>query len=157
MDIAEPKFLVDKMLGKVARWLVLLGYDALYPVDKSRSNASLLEQARTEGRIFLTRDAQIPEIKGARKIVLHDQDFQYQLRAVLRILKIQPDRKKMFSRCTYCNATLETISREQALPLVPPLVRELETVFTRCPACSRVYWTGSHTEKTVKKLELMGL
>lgn len=154
---AEPKFLVDKRLGKVARWLVLLGYDAAYPAEKNPSNASLLEQARAQDRIFLTRDAALPELTGVRKIVLHDQDFPYQLRAVLRILKIRPDRKKMFSRCAACNAPLEAISREQALPLVPPLVRELDTVFTRCPACNRVYWTGSHTEKTVKKLELMGL
>lgn len=154
---AEPKFLVDKMLGKVARWLVLLGYDACYPAGEGRSDLSLMEQARVEGRVFLTRDTKIPEVKGVRKIVLHDQDFQYQLRAVLRIFKIRPDRKKMFSRCTYCNTALETITREQALPLVPAQVKELDTVFTRCLSCAKVYWTGSHTEKTVKKLELMGL
>lgn len=153
----ELRFLADSMLGKLARWLILLGYDARYVGDDGRSDAELLEQARREDRVFLTRDTKIPEVAGLRKIVIREQRFEPQLAQVLRESGLKPDRKRLFTRCTTCNRALETLTRDEALPLVPPLVRELETAFFRCPQCLRVYWNGTHTARTIEKLERMGL
>lgn len=148
----EPRFLADNMLGKLARWLILLGYDAAWAAD-GRSDLELLEQAHREGRVFLTRDTKIPDVAGLVKVVIREQRFEGQLRHVARELGLRPDPAKAFTRCTYCNEPLAGLPREEALPLVPPLVRALDTPFFRCPRCKRVYWNGTHTERVLKKLQ----
>ena len=156
MTKTEPRFLVDRMLGKVSRWLIILGYDSEYP-GPERSDEDLVEQAVREGRILLTRDAKIPEKRGLKKIFVGEQRFEGQLRHVLRETGLTPDRARLFSRCTNCNKALNKISREAALPLVPQLVKDLPTEFFQCGGCRRVYWAGSHTQKTIDKLERVGL
>ncbi len=153
----EPKFLADSMLGKLARWLILLGYDVRFAGAQGRSDLELLEEAHREGRVFLTRDTKIPEVAGLRMLVLRSQRFEEQLTQVLRELGLKPDLKRLFTRCTYCNEPLRELPREEALPEVPPLVRGLQTPFFRCPSCRRLYWNGTHTERTLRKLKGLGL
>ena len=141
------------MLGKVARWLVLMGYDAAFVGADGRQDCALLEQAQREGRVFLTRDTRIPQTEGLRMLVIRPQNFEEQLRFVLKELGLRPERKRFFTRCTYCNLALDPVPRDEALSLVPPLVRELSTLFRRCPGCRRMYWNGTHTERAIKKLE----
>src|SRR5579884_4221436 len=148
--MSEPKFLLDSMLGKLARWLVLLGYDARWAGVDGRSDLELLEEAHREGRVFVTRDTKIPDVAGLTKIVVRPQRFEEQLTLVLRALSLKPDLARLFTRCTYCNEPLAVVPRERALPRVPPLVRELDTPFFECPKCARVYWNGTHTERTIK-------
>lgn len=154
---AEPRFLADCMLGKVARWLVMLGFDARLAPSDSREDAALLEEARREGRVFLTRDTRIPPVAGLRVLVLREQRFEDQLRRVLRETGLTPDPARLFSRCTLCNEALAPLPREEALPRVPEKVRGLRTDFFRCPRCGNVYWAGTHVANTLKKLKGMGL
>ena len=148
----EPKFLADNMLGKLARWLILLGYDAAY-AQQGKSDLELLEQAHREGRVFLTRDTKIPEVTGLVKIVIPEQRFEGQLGRLIEKVGLVLDKSRLFSRCTYCNEPLDRLAREEAVPLVPLLVRELDTSFSRCPKCRRVYWLGTHTERALKRFE----
>lgn len=145
------------MLGKLARWLVLLGYDARWAGVDGRSDLELLEQAHREGRVFITRDTKIPEVAGLRKLVVRPQRFEEQLVYVLGQLGLRPDPERLFSRCAYCNEPLAGLTRETALPRVPPLVRRLDTRFFECRRCGRVYWNGTHTERAIKKLQRLGL
>jgi len=153
----DPKFLADSMLGKLARWLIMLGYDAAYGGSDGRPDSSLQEQAKREGRIFLTRDTGIPAVAGLTMIVVRPTRFEDQLRFVLHRLGLKPDRKRLFTRCTYCNEPLESVPREEALTLVPPLVRELQTDFCRCGKCRRMYWGGTHTQRAIDKLDRWGI
>jgi uncharacterized protein with PIN domain len=153
----EPKFLADSMLGKLARWLIILGYDAAYGGADGRPDSALQEQAKSEGRVFLTRDTRIPEVSGLRMIVVRPTRFEDQLRFVLRRLDLKPDRRRLFTRCTACNEALASVPREEALSQVPPLVRELRTDFWRCGKCRRLYWGGTHTQRTIEKLDLWGI
>jgi hypothetical protein len=145
------------MLGRLSKWLVLLGFDSRCVGWNGSADAVLLETAQAEGRVFLTRDANIPEVKGLRKIVLPMQGLEEQIRFVLRTLGVKARREKLFSRCTSCNVELSSVPREEALPLAPPLVRELDTPFFRCPACGKLYWNGTHTANTAAKFEKMGI
>ncbi len=145
------------MLGKLARWLIMLGYDAAYGGAAGESDAALLERAKKEGRIFLTRDTRIPRAAGLRMLVVRPTRFEDQLRYVLKALELKPDRKKLFTRCTYCNEALASVPREEALALVPPMVQELQTDFWRCGTCKRMYWGGTHVQRTVEKLERWGI
>lgn len=153
----EPRFLADSMLGKLSRWLVLLGYDARFAGTDGRSDLELLEQAHREGRVFLTRDRKIPVVRNLRMVVIREPHLEAQLLRVLKEMQLQPERKLLFTRCACCNAPLASLPRDEALSLVPPLVRTLETPFFRCPVCRRVYWNGTHTERTLKKFEKMGV
>jgi uncharacterized protein with PIN domain len=153
----EPLFLADSMLGKLARWLIILGYDTAYGGAAGRTDASLQEQAQREGRVFLTRDTRIPEVAGLRMILVRPHRFEEQLRFVLKELRLKPDRKRLFTRCTYCNLALGPVPRDEAQTLVPPLVRELRADFWRCSGCKRMYWNGTHTERTAQKLDRWGI
>jgi hypothetical protein len=155
--MSEPRFLADSMLGKLARWLIILGYDAAYGGEAGRPDSSLQEQAKSEGRVFLTRDTRIPPVAGLRMLVIRPNRFEDQLRHVLRALGLKPDRKRLFTRCTYCNEALASVSREEALARVPPMVRELQTEFWRCGKCLRLYWGGTHAARTIEKLERWGI
>ena len=156
-NCCEPKFLADCMLGKLARWLTILGYDARCAPSDSREDAALLEEAQREGRIFLTRDTRIPSVRGLRMLVLREQRFEDQLKRVLQETSLTPDPKRFFTRCTLCNKTLIHVPREEALPNVPKKVRDLQTDFFLCTACGHYYWTGTHVENTLKKLRRMGI
>lgn len=145
------------MLGKLARWLVILGFDARWAGNTSKADLELLEEARREGRVFVTRDRGIPEVQGLPMVVLREGAVEAQLSRLLRDLGLRADLKLLFTRCTYCNAALELLEREEALPLVPELVRSLDTPFWRCPSCRRLYWNGTHVERTIKKIKRLGL
>jgi len=149
----EPRFLVDAMLGKLARWLVLLGYDAQFAGVDGRSDLELLRQAQREGRTFVTKDRRIPEVAGLPMIVLTGKGLEEQLGE----LALKPDPALLFSRCAECNVPLDALPREKALELVPPKVKTLETPFWRCPKCGKMFWEGTHTERIVAKLKKMGL
>ena len=153
----EPRFLVDAMLGKLCRWLVILGYDAKFAGGDGRSDLELLREAQLEGRIFVTRDRRIPDVAGLPKVVILEDDFEGQLRQLAGELSLKPDPARRFSRCAACNEPLEALARAEALPLVPPLVRTLETPFWRCRSCGRLYWNGSHTDAIVATIRRLGL
>jgi hypothetical protein len=145
------------MLGKLARWLAILGYDAKFAGVDGRSDLELLRQAQSEGRIFVTRDRGIPVVAGVRQVVVLDEDFEAQLRQLAAELALKPDRARLFSRCAYCNEPLETLTSEEAMPLVPPKVRTLATPYWRCRVCGRLYWNGTHTDRIVATLRRLGL
>lgn len=153
----EPRFYVDAMLGKLARWLILLGYDARFAGGAGRPDLELLTEAQREGRIFITRDRRIPEVAGVRKVVIRHGRLEDQLRQLAGELSLKHDPARLFSRCADCNEPLETLTREDALPLVPPLVRTLATPFWRCRRCRRLYWNGTHTERIIETLRRAGL
>lgn len=152
-----PRFLVDAMLGKLARWLALLGYDAVFAGGDGRADLDLLKEAQREGRIFVTRDQGVPEVAGVRKVIIRHARWEEQLRQLAAELSLRPDPALLFTRCGDCNAPLDALTREEALPLVPPKVRTLETPFRRCPSCRRLFWNGTHTERILQTLRDLGL
>ncbi|MDE2490828.1 MAG: Mut7-C RNAse domain-containing protein [Elusimicrobia bacterium] len=150
-----PSFLADAMLGKLARWLSLMGWDAV-PADPRATDLELLARASREGRVFLTRDRRVPEVAGLRRVLVESPRLEAQLKQVLGDLGLAADPARWFTRCAMCGAALADLPREAALPLVPPKVRELDTSFRRCPECRRVYWEGTHVERARQKLARWG-
>ncbi len=135
------KFIVDVMLGKLAKWLRILGYDTLYKRDWE--DDELIELARAEGRILLTADRELwRRRQGSHKIFISSDKWQEQLRELARVLPL--DTEHLFTRCIECNLPLEQVSREEARGLVPPYVYATQEGFGRCPECGRIYWRGSH-------------
>ena len=148
---SEPRFMVDAMLGSLARWLRVLGYDTAY--DAAISDEQLVVRSLEEGRHILTRDRALPEewrIDGCT--VLEVEDSEEQLKYVLQRFGLESG-IRLFSRCTVCNSPLGSISREAARDRVPPKVFELHDTFAYCSTCDQVYWEGSHTERMRARLK----
>jgi uncharacterized protein with PIN domain len=142
-------FLVDGMLGRLARWLRILGYDAEY--HPGLEDRELARIARAEDRILLTRDTELARRKGFRSLLVESQELEEQLRQVVAELGLRPWRRP--ARCTLCNAPLEEATPDEVRDLVPPYVGRTQTRFTRCPACRRVYWPGTHWRRMVETLQ----
>ncbi len=155
MSLEPPAFLVDAMLGKLARWLVLMGYDASSPGSRA-SDLELLSRAQRERRVFVTRDRRIPPVAGVARILIDDPRLEAQLAQVFAKTGLTPDPSRWFTRCAECNHPLEALTREAALPSLPPKARELATVYRRCASCARVYWDGTHVERAKEKLARWG-
>ncbi len=137
---SEPRFIADVMLGRLARWLRVLGYDTLY--SSEMDDVELAQRARDEDRILLTRDVELARRRGLRVLLLTDDQIDAQLREVVRRLRLST--REAFSRCIDCNVPLVEIERAQARNFVPPYVFATQPRFRRCPTCGKVYWRGTH-------------
>jgi uncharacterized protein with PIN domain len=150
-----PRFVADKTLGRLARWLRILGCDVLYGTNFS--GAGLLSAARQEGRIVLTRDRRMTRRHDMPPfLVIHDDRFREQLRQVIETYAIDPS-ASLFRRCVECNAELEETPRDAVKDEVPEYVYATQEVFRRCPRCRHVFWDATHVERVRHELERMGL
>ena len=141
----STRFAADAMLGRLARWLRVLGYDTWY--DIAVADPVLVELAASEDRVLLTRDRLL--LKELRPVRAHEvrQDAPLaQLRDVILTLGLQPP-PELFTRCLLDNAPLEVLAYDEAQPLLPEGVRGLPAPVRRCPACGRLYWDGSHVRR----------
>jgi uncharacterized protein with PIN domain len=139
------------MLGRLARWLRVLGYDTSY--DMALPDPELVRRAEAEQRVLLTRDRHLlRELRPARALELRQDDPLLQLRDVVHGLALAPP-TQLFTRCLLCNEVLREIPPAEALPLLPPDVRELPGPVRRCPCCGRLYWDGSHVRRMRAALE----
>jgi uncharacterized protein with PIN domain len=145
----RPRFLADEMLGSLARWLRIMGYDTAYARD--RGDTEILAQARDEDRMLLTRDRQLAERAGERGLLVESADLERQLRQVIEAYGLVLD--EPMTRCTLCNGVLVRISPEEAADLVPPRVREAWDEFYRCTKCGQVYWKGTHWKRIGERLD----
>ena len=152
------KFMVDSNVGKLARWLRMMGYDTLFfeGSDDSRMVATALK----EDRVILTRDTQIMRRRvvtsGRLKVILIDSDEpEQQMRQVIKTLNLD-SQFRPFSICLECNQPLESRSKQQVQNLVPPYVFQTQNQYMECPACHRIYWRGTHWEAMSRNLEKFG-
>jgi uncharacterized protein len=139
------------MLGRLARWLRVLGYDTFY--DIRVDDPVLVQLAREEDRILLTRDRHLlRELRPPRAHEVRQDDPLQQLRDVVGTLALAPP-TQLFTRCLLCNAVLRELAAAEALPLLPEGVRGIADPVRRCPACGRLYWDGSHVRRMRAALE----
>lgn len=143
------KFLVDSMLGRLAKWLRILGYDTLY--FSSLDDNDLVRMARAEGRMVLTRDRLMVRRKGIDSLLIESDDFREQIRQLLHDLNLKPDRS--FSRCPVCNSPLQSVAKESVRERVPPYVFQTQERFSLCPQCPKIYWRGTHWQRMRERLK----
>lgn len=135
-------FAVDCMLGKLAKWLKILGFDAVF-FSKIEDDA-LLEIASKENRVLLTRDTGLIErSKKAKSLFIESEDWRTQVEQVLDAFDLWRD-VQPHSRCIECNVQIKDLPREKAKNLVTPFIFENADTFALCPHCGRVFWRGTH-------------
>lgn len=149
------RFIVDSNVGKLAKWLRMLGYDAVF--FDGEDDAYMIDRALKEGRVILTRDTQVMKrgviTSGRLKAILIDSDQpEPQVRQVIDTLHID-SQSRLFTVCLECNNPLEERSKEEVEQRVPPYVFQTQQQYMECPVCHRIYWRGTHWQAMVQKLE----
>lgn len=152
------KFIADAMLGRLAKWLRLMGYDTLYYSNKSDSE--LLRIGRQDSRVILTRNTLLMlrrEVKkGKNKALFVKSEHLFsQVEQVLKEFDIEPDFNK--TRCKYDNTGLIKVSKEEVKGKVPPYVYETQDEFVKCDNCQRIYWKATQWQDIEQRLENLGL
>jgi hypothetical protein len=143
------KFLADNMLGRLATWLRLLGYDTTYL--PAANDPELARAARAEDRVLLTRDVELTRRRGVRHILIGSEKVDEQLQQVFHTLGLTA--RNAFSRCAECNLPLDPVSKETIRDQVPQYVSQTQEHFLRCPRCQRVYWRGTHWAHMLARIE----
>ena len=147
------KFVADKMLGRLARWLRVIGQDVTY--GSHLSGYGLVRAARREERLILTRDRRIGGKKPPEYLWIESDRFRDQLKQVIHACGLDP-LKDVFTRCVECNALLQPIAKEAVRERVPSYVFSTQEEFSVCPTCHRLYWPATHQQKMVEELKGMG-
>lgn len=149
--VATPKFVADHMLGSLARWLRMMGYDTVY--DKGLDDAAIAGLARSEGRFVLTRDRELAKEPGA--LFVEADDIDSQLKAVAAKFGLKYNGEKI--RCSTCNGDLEDLPKEQAKDSVPEGAYAANDKFWKCVKCGKTYWKGTHWHGIMERLERLNL
>jgi hypothetical protein len=145
-------FIADHMLGRLAKWLRLMGYDVSY--STRLSDAELVGVARREGRILLTRDSGIMKRSlvrdGVAKAIFikHDQ-LSDQLKQLMAELGLK---RKIKPRCAECNSELKDVRKVEIKDKIPSYVYKTQQKFVQCSDCGRIYWQGTHWQYIDSKL-----
>jgi len=150
------RFIADAMLGRLARWLRILGYDTAY--EKVITDERLIERALRDNRWVLTRDRRLTQRKvlRGRCTLIASDNLEGQLCQLHQDLKIEMGvNHQRGYRCADCNVVLISIPRDEAAPLVPPFVGGRYQEFLQCSRCCRVFWPGTHWDDLRRRIAVI--
>jgi uncharacterized protein with PIN domain len=153
----EIKFIVDNNVGKLAKWLRIMGYDAL--LFSGDDDGKMVKMALAQNRVILTKDSQIMKRRlvtsgRLRAVLIKDDDVKVQLQQVVETLNLDYHFKP-FSICLECNQRLQEKNKDEVGELVPPHVFKTQSLYMECPSCHRLYWRGTHWQAMTRELEKM--
>ena len=137
------------MLGRLAKWLRILGYDVIY--GEHLSGRGLIRAARANGRLILTRDRSLRRKQPPPFLFIESNDYVEQLRQVLRVYDLSPG-DRLFTRCLICNSQLQPRSKQAVEKLVPPYVFASQERFSWCGCCQKIYWPATHYQRMLDAL-----
>jgi uncharacterized protein len=152
----DKKFAADAMLGKLARWLRILGYDTTYKQDIA--DGELVRSALDEGRTILTRDTLlVKRLPPGSFLFIMDDAPAGQLRQAVHELGLAVEEARLLSRCVVCNGELYQADKESVRSIVPDYPLNASSRFDRCAGCGKVYWLGTHKTRILTRLQQLGL
>jgi uncharacterized protein len=147
------RFAADVMLGRLAKWLRVLGQDVIY--GRHLSGAGLIHAARQENRIILTRDRRLRS-QPQEPLFIQSDDFREQLRQVVSTFHLIRG-NDLFKRCLICNFSLQPRPKASVKGAVPEYVFSTQEDFFWCADCRRIYWPATHHQKMLQELKNLPL
>ena len=153
--ISEIRFIVDHNVGKLTKWLRMMGYDSLF--FNGSDDSDMVKQALTEDRIILTRDTEIMKrrvITNGRleAVLIKSENPEHQMQQLMAIIDFK-QQLRPFTLCLECNQPLVARSPEDVADHVPPYVYKTQKQYMECPSCHRIYWQGTHWEAMTRRLK----
>jgi uncharacterized protein with PIN domain len=149
------RFVVDGMLGGLARWLRMLGHDVTY--DSKSNDSELLSKAATDSRVLLTRDEELYRravAKNLQAILVTGKKEEERLAQVASSFHISLRMEMSQTKCPECGTDVEPVLKKDVLDQVPTTSLKLYNEFWRCenPTCQKIYWKGSHWNRIQQTL-----
>jgi uncharacterized protein with PIN domain/sulfur carrier protein ThiS len=145
-------FLLDIHLGKLARYLRIMGFDTVYQNDFD--DEQLAQICHSQERILLTRDRRLlMRNQVQRGYCVRALEPRQQVLEVLQRFNLK-DQLIPFQRCVHCNTPLEAVSKAEVLDRLEPLTKKHFEEFRICPACGQIYWKGSHYTRMLDFIDL---
>ncbi len=145
------KFILTHEVGKLAKWLRILGFDTAY--QKEDDKRALVLRSLRENRIVVSRNASLAKYTGIRFIHIKSDLLEEQLKQLKEEIGLPVNEEDMFTRCVICNEALIEIKKEEVEDKVPEFVYNTNENFMKCPACNKIYWQGTHWGNVKKILE----
>jgi uncharacterized protein with PIN domain len=145
----KPNFIVDAMLGNLAKKLRIVGYDSKY--FSSIEDDKLISIAKNEKRIILTKDEQLTKIAEKQNIefvlIRGNDELQQitQINGKIKLDRFEIDTNN--SRCIACNGNLQPVEKYRIIGKIPEGVLEREKFFWMCDSCKKIFWQGTHFKK----------
>ncbi|OGO19639.1 MAG: hypothetical protein A2144_13260 [Chloroflexi bacterium RBG_16_50_9] len=151
----ERRFIVDQNVGRLARWLRMMGYDSLF--FNGGNDSQMVALALSENRVLLTRDTEIMKRRvittgRLKAILINSEEPERQMRQLMQTLELNVHARP-FTLCLECNQPLQERSREEVKTRVPPFVFKTQQKYMECPACHRIYWRGTHWQRMSQHIE----
>ncbi|CAM2839822.1 Uncharacterized conserved protein [Legionella steigerwaltii] len=149
--LRKMRFILDVHLGKLAKYLRLLGFDVIY--ENNLTDEAIIKCSKNEHRIVLTRDIGILKNKTiTHGHWMHHTDPEQQVEEVLHQFQLKKQCHP-FTRCLSCNGQLKNIEKDKVSADIPKLAQKYYETFMLCESCKKVYWEGSHYNKLKKWVE----
>lgn len=151
--VTKLRFISDGMLGKLSRWLRILGHDVQY--YKFASDRNLIEIAASSDRVLLTRDQNLVHQASKHEVKVYFVEGSGIVQVLTNLLvyfDLNPKVDLNFSRCPKCNGSLMVVPKNSILDEIPTLTSIHYNEFWKCKECGQVYWLGSHWEKIINTL-----
>jgi len=154
----EPKFIVDSNVGKLARWLRMMGYDALFFDEED--DGKMAKIALAQSRIIITKDSEFMKRRvvttgRVKAILVSGDNSELQMRKVIDEMNLNHEYRP-FTRCIECNVDLIPRERGDLEQAVPERVFAIQEQYMQCPSCHRIYWRGTHWQAMSRKLKEFG-
>jgi len=147
------KFVTDGMLGKLTRWLRMLGHDVVY--TGSMDDKELILKVKKEKRILLTRDLELYQqaiAKGAEAFLIESPSQTLNLVNLAKRFRFNLEINVKVSRCPKCNTRIKPVSKADVVNKIPQTTSLYYNEFWKCPKCQQIYWRGAHWKKIEKTL-----
>ena len=151
--MTDVKFAADRMLGRLVKWLRIIGQDVVY--GPHLTGYGLIRTARAENRLILTRDRGLKQKQPPAFLFIESDHYRDQLRQVMCECGLKLE-GCLFTRCIECNTVLQPKPKETLETIVPPYVFSSQEKFFSCPTCRRVYWPATHHQKMLDELRNLG-
>jgi uncharacterized protein with PIN domain len=149
----DTRFVADTMLGKLTKWLRVIGFDVRYNAETT--DAQLLRCAEADDRILLTRDHNlIACCRSAQRLYIESDYYHHQVRQVVQAFNLAHN-IQAFTRCIRCNAPFHTIAKPAVVKRVPAYVYATQMTFKYCAPCDHLYWGGTHRDNMSRQLQVM--
>lgn len=148
-------FIVDHNVGKLVRWLRMMGFDSL--LFTGANDTDMVNRALAEDRTILTRDRGVAGRRVVnrglvRVILFRTEEPEKQIKQLIDELGLTDD-VRPFTRCIECNSILEDRTLQEVRDRVPPYVAHTQTSYRECPSCHRIYWPGTHWSAMTGQIE----